>query len=85
MEKEIWKDIKDYDGHYQVSNLGNVKSFKYDKEKVLKPIIDKGGYCIVTLCKNKKSKNFKVHRLLHSKRLLRRLRCRRIAISEAGR
>jgi hypothetical protein len=24
--KEIWKDIPNYEGHYQVSNLGNVKS-----------------------------------------------------------
>lgn len=43
MEKELWKDIKDYEGRYQVSNLGRVKSFlqnrngKILKEKVSKP------------------------------------------------
>lgn len=32
---EIWKDIEDYEGLYQVSNLGRVKSLHYGKEKIL--------------------------------------------------
>ena len=70
-ENEIWKDIYyeennktiDYRGLYQVSNLGNVKSLK-GKQKILKQADDKDGYKIVCLTKNKKHKNFKVHRLV---------------------
>lgn len=36
---EIWKDIKGYEGLYQVSNLGRVKSLK-NREKILKPFSD---------------------------------------------
>ena len=44
-EKEIWKDIKGFEGLYRVSNLGRVKSLKRSyrlKEKILKPLITKG-------------------------------------------
>ena len=34
--KEMWKDVKDYEGLYQVSNLGNIKSLKKGKNKLLK-------------------------------------------------
>ena len=75
--KEVWKDIKDYEGLYQVSNLGRIKSlsrFHYTgwgknkgyikKEKILKPRYDKKGYQMVVLYKNGIGKNFKVHRLV---------------------
>lgn len=62
---EIWKDIKDYP-NYQVSNMGRVKSLKYDKEKILKSCKDKDGYLIVGISKEGKIKNFKVHRLVAS-------------------
>ena len=71
---EIWKDIKGYEGLYQVSNLGRVKSLSiyrknsvceyYSKEKILKPLKDKGGYLNVRLWKNKKGKTIKIHRLV---------------------
>ena len=48
---EIWKDKKDYEGHYQVSNLGRVKSIKFGKEIILKQKI-KDGYYYVGLSKN---------------------------------
>lgn len=54
---EIWKDVVEYEGLYQVSNLGRVKS-NY-KMIVLKPGVCK-GYLIVNLWKNKKG---------HSKRV----------------
>ena len=62
--KESWKDKKDYEGIYQVSNCGRVKSIKFGKERILKLTKDKDGYLIVNLYKNNKSKTFKVHRLV---------------------
>lgn len=64
MKKEIWKDILGYEGLYQVSNFGRVKSLKFGKERILKLIKDKDGYFIVNLYKNKKIKSFRVHRLV---------------------
>lgn len=65
--KEIWKDIKEYEGLYQVSNKGNVKSLNYHRtgeERILKPMVDRGGYLTLMLYKNGKCKNLKVHRLV---------------------
>lgn len=64
MNKEIWKDIVDYEGLYQVSNLGNIKSFHNNKEKILKPRKVKDGYLMICLYKNGKGKNYQVHRLV---------------------
>lgn len=64
---EIWKDIKDYEGLYQVSNLGRVKSLanrsNHKKELILKQHKYK-GYYKVNLCKNGKRKLCSVHRLV---------------------
>lgn len=60
---EVWKKIKDYED-YEVSNLGNVKSLKFGKEKVLKPSKDGFGYLIVSLSKNNIRKTFKIHHLV---------------------
>ena len=66
---EIWKDIKDYEGLYQVSNLGRVKSL-YDgrhkkfREKILQQQKTKKSYLVVTLQKEKVRKQFFVHRLV---------------------
>lgn len=65
--EEVWKDIEGYEGLYQVSNKGNVKSLNYNKtkkEKKLKPGIVGSGYLQVNLCKNKTIKHFLVHRLV---------------------
>ena len=67
MEEEIWKPIKDYEGLYEVSNLGRVKSLNYrgtGKWKILKNIECSNGYLVVVLTKNGKRKQFKVHRLV---------------------
>jgi hypothetical protein len=72
---EVWKDIPDFEGYYQVSNLGNVKSLsrtilgKNDaptllKEKMLKFSTSTNGYYQVILCKNSDRKIFKVHSLV---------------------
>lgn len=69
---EIWKDIKGYEGHYQVSNLGNVKALYYknkygiiNREKILKPIFN-GQYYQVSLCSSGKPKSHTIHRLVAS-------------------
>jgi hypothetical protein len=67
---EIWKDIKGYEGVYQISNLGRIKSlprklknrysFFYSKEKILNSNVGYGGYRFQKL----KDKMFSVHRLV---------------------
>jgi hypothetical protein len=64
---EIWKDIKGYEGLYQVSNLGRVKSLgnsKSKKEKILKPFKRGRGYLTVKLFNNNKKKQIFIHRLV---------------------
>ena len=73
MEVEIWKYISGYQG-YQVSNTGKVKSLERKvkhrngymtvREKILKPIKNKGGYLYVILSNKGKHKNMKIHRLV---------------------
>lgn len=76
--KEIWKDIKGYEGLYQVSNLGNVKSLDaiincegakgikchLRKGRILKKAINNKGYYYVNLSKNSKVKNIKIHKIV---------------------
>lgn len=64
---ETWKDIPKYEGHYQISNLGNVKSFKSKHfGKMLKqaPTGKRRKYLIVDLNKDGKGKVFRVHQLM---------------------
>ena len=61
---EEWRDVVGYEGLYQVSDQGRVKSFKWNKERFLKPSMDKDGYLLVTLCAGGKRKTLKVHRLV---------------------
>lgn len=72
--KEVWKDIENYEGIYQVSNLGNVKvlsrqvwngkGFRTQDERILQQSNNQWGYNIVTLTKDSKRKPHKVHRLV---------------------
>lgn len=64
METEIWKDIPDYEGLYQISSLGRVKSFKYGKEKLLKNRLVSSGYLMVILSKNNLTKQKTIHQLV---------------------
>lgn len=77
LENEIWEDVPGYEGSYQVSNYGRIKSlpryvlysdgreYFYDGV-LLKQKHDHGGYCCVELTKNSKLETFKVHRLVAS-------------------
>lgn len=75
LKKEIWKAIPGYEGHYEVSDLGKVKSLPrivrhkiYGRQPVngvtLKPAIKKGGYSQVNLNKNGKTTSCGVHSLV---------------------
>lgn len=79
MIEEVWKDIPGYEGYYQISNLGRVKSLARTidiklkgkdtrigiKERILKPqVIQSSGYPYVGLHKECKLKNTLIHRLL---------------------
>jgi hypothetical protein len=73
---EIWKDIIGYEGYYQISNLGNVKSlnrivknkngYRNTGERLLKIYLPKDSqhYPFVILCKNGKTENKLIHRLV---------------------
>ena len=62
--KEIFKDIPNYEGMYQISDLGRLKSLKFNKERILKPAVCVNGYLFVVLCREGKLKTIKVHKLV---------------------
>lgn len=73
--KEVWKDIQGYEGLYQVSNQGRVRSLDRTVKrrnqpdlpvagKVLSPRIGKNGYSYVILSKEAKGKTANIHRLV---------------------
>lgn len=74
--EEVWKDIEGYEGLYQISNLGRVKSlpklhkfvhgYYLTKEKILSPRVcgTQREYLAVVLHKNEKNKQYKIHRLV---------------------
>ena len=64
LEQERWKDIDGYDGAYQVSDLGRVRSRKSGEWRVMRLSKSINGYAQVGLNKNRKQKRFYVHRLV---------------------
>lgn len=78
MVEEIWKDIEEYKGRYQVSNLGRVRSldrisvqhkhfgdvFRPIKGKIMSNTIGKRGYAYVHLCNENNARNNSIHRLV---------------------
>lgn len=64
LANEQWRDIEGYDGMYQVSDLGRVRSLKYGKVRVLRPGKHRQGYLQVALCKDGNQKTVYVHRLV---------------------
>lgn len=76
--KEIWKNIKDFEGYYQVSNKGRIRSVerveelgeaaimksRLRREKIMTPADKGNGYLFVRLCNNGSQKNYYVHRLV---------------------
>lgn len=71
---ELWKDISGYEGLYQISNLGNVKSLerinrngRLVHERILIPSVGGSGYLQVNLSKDNKAKIHQIHRLVAMK------------------
>lgn len=62
MEEEIWKKLPGYE-YYMVSNYGKIKSFWYNKEKLLKGFLDRGYYKVILYNKQKR-KCFLIHQLV---------------------
>lgn len=74
---EIWKEVPGYEGLYEISNLGRVKSLektyksgvahsieKFQPEKILSPISNKAGYLHVNLFNNSKRKAHSIHKIV---------------------
>lgn len=64
---EEWKDIKGYEGLYQVSNEGNVRSLNYNHTNTIKNLkltLETHGYLVASLVKNSKQTRKYVHRLV---------------------
>ena len=74
---EVWKPIADYEDYYEVSNLGRIRSHDrlIDRShagmsnyvlagRIIRQRLDKDGYSLVTLNKDKQPRTFKVHRLV---------------------
>lgn len=71
LTNEIWKDIKGYEGLYQISNIGRVKSHPrikgciYHKEKILSPHDNGNGYlCVDLYGGNNNRRKYYIHRLV---------------------
>lgn len=63
---EIWKDVPDYEGLYQVSNLGNVKALRFGKEKLLNPCENGRFNLVLNLRKDNKPTNWQVKHIVAS-------------------
>ena len=59
-----WKPVKGYEGHYEISNYGDIRSLKNQIPKELSKRYNADGYCHYSLRINGKSKEFMAHRLV---------------------
>jgi len=74
MDNEIWKPISGFEGYYEVSSFGRIRSveryvkqanhLRYVKPKIKQAIVGSDGYPRVTLCRDRKSRQYRVHRLV---------------------
>ncbi|MDE5789948.1 MAG: hypothetical protein K2H96_01790, partial [Muribaculaceae bacterium] len=76
LEREVWRPVKGYEGLYEVSSFGRVKSLEKDvyysdrgytrryPEMIMKQHITAEGYCSIGLTKDKQHKSYQVHRLV---------------------
>lgn len=68
-ENEVWKAVVGYEGKYEVSNMGRVKSLNFARrgfEQIMKPSLTSvNGYLFVNLRKNRKTKRKLIHRMVY--------------------
>ena len=65
LASEIWKPIPGYEGHYEASNIGRIRSFKRSCVILLPKKLKKGGYLRIALSRNDIRKVYLVHRLVY--------------------
>lgn len=61
---EIWKFVDDYNGMYEISSLGRLKSHAYGRPKIKYQTLINSGYMAVSLSKDRTIKNYTIHRLV---------------------
>lgn len=66
MKEEIWKAVPGYEGYYEASNMGRIRSLKRKATngKVLRGSVDKDGYLCVHISTNNKAEHKRVHRII---------------------
>lgn len=68
MQEEIWKPVVGYEGLYEVSNLGKVRSLNYLKQRgrieLMKPLLVWDGHLVISLSKEGRARKKLVHRLV---------------------
>ena len=64
LDGEQWRDIEGYEGRYQVSNYGRVKSFKRKNAKILKPLFQPSGYMFICFSEKNNVQRFYIHILV---------------------
>lgn len=63
-EEEIWKDVVGYEGHYEVSNLGNIATIKYGKRAIMSNGLTTNKYPSIGFWKNGVYKTFMIHKVV---------------------
>ena len=61
---EVWKNVVEYEGVYEVSNLGNVRRIFTNHTRMLKPILTHNGYYNISLCRDSKVHSKRLHRIV---------------------
>lgn len=74
MQNEYWKSVVGFEGFYEVSNYGKVRSIeryvkqsghlRFVPQKMKQETVNRSGYPVVTLCKDRKSRQYLIHRLV---------------------
>ena len=63
-DSEEWRDVEDYDGDYQISNFGRVRSRKSGEWRLMKTTPNQKGYLGVMFSRQGKTKRFEIHRIV---------------------